>query len=44
LNNPTVPVLKLAQLPNHITTHRRSSSYSRQQLEAIGKEILKQKH
>jgi hypothetical protein len=43
-NNPTVPILKLPQLPNYITTHRSSSSYSRQQLEAIGKEILKQKH
>ena len=44
LNNPTVPILKLPQLPNHITTHGSSNSYSRQQLEAIGKEILKQKH
>jgi hypothetical protein len=44
LNNPTVPILKLPQLSNYITTHRSSSSYSRQQLEAIGKEILKQKH
>jgi hypothetical protein len=44
LNNPTVPILKTPQLPNHITTHKSSSSYSRQQLEAIGKEILKQKH
>ena len=44
LNNPTVPILKLLQLPNHITTHRSSNNYSRQQLEAIGKEILKQKH
>jgi hypothetical protein len=44
LNNPTVPILKLPQLPNHITTNRRYSIYSRQQLEAIRKEILKQKH
>ena len=43
LNNPTVPILKLPQLPNYITTHASSSDYSRQQLEAIGKEILKQK-
>ncbi len=43
LNNPTVSILKLPQLPNYITTHASSSNYSRQQLEAIGKEILKQK-
>ena len=43
LNNPTVPIVKLPQLPNQITTYRSSSNYSRQQLEAIGKEILKQK-
>ncbi|MGA3289111.1 MAG: nuclease-related domain-containing protein [Candidatus Bathyarchaeia archaeon] len=41
LNNPTVLILKLPQLPNHITAHVNSSRYSRQQLEAIGKEILK---
>ena len=44
LNNPTVAIVKLPQLPNQITTHRNSSNYSRQQLETIGKEILKQKH
>jgi hypothetical protein len=43
LNNPTVAIVKLPQLPNQITSYRRSSNYSRQQLEAIGKEILKQK-
>jgi len=43
INNPTVAVVKLSELPNHITTFRRSSNYSRQQLEEIGKEILKQK-
>lgn len=44
LNNPTVPILKLPQLPNHIAAFRSSRSYSREQLEAIGKEIIKQKH
>jgi hypothetical protein len=44
LNNPAVPILKLFQLPNHITAYRSSRSISREQLEAIGKEILKQKH
>jgi hypothetical protein len=43
LNNPTVLILKLPQLPNHITTYRNPSNYSSQQLEAIGKEILRQK-
>jgi hypothetical protein len=43
LNNPTVAILKLPQLPNPITTYRNSSSYSRQQLESIGKEIIKYK-
>jgi len=43
INNPTVAIVKLSELPNHITTYRRSNNYSRQQLEEIGKEILKQK-
>ena len=44
LNYPTVPILKLPQLLNHLTTQRNSRSLSREQLEAIGKEIVKQKH
>ena len=40
LNNPTVSIIRLPQLPNHITTHGNFSKYSSQQLEAIGKEIL----
>jgi hypothetical protein len=44
LTNPTVPVLKLSQLINHITSFRNPQSYSREQLEVIGKEIVKQKH
>lgn len=43
INNPTVPILKLPQLPNYISTHEGSNRYSRQQLEAIGKEIIKAK-
>jgi hypothetical protein len=43
LNNPTVAIVTLPQLPNQITTIRNPSKYSQQQLEAIGKEILKQK-
>lgn len=44
LNNPTVPILKLPQLTNYITAYRSSRSYSREQLEAVGKEITQQKH
>jgi hypothetical protein len=44
VNNPTVPILKLPQLPNHITAYRNSRSISREQLETIGKEITQQKH
>jgi predicted PilT family ATPase len=44
LNNPTVPILKLSQVPNHIAAFRSSQSLSREQLETIGKEIVKQKH
>jgi hypothetical protein len=43
INNPTVPVLKLPQLPNYLTTHGSQRRFSREQLEAIGKEIAKQK-
>jgi hypothetical protein len=43
LNSPTVPILKLAQLPNYIATHGNPHRFSREQLEAIGKEIAKQK-
>jgi hypothetical protein len=44
LNNPTVPIIILPQVPNHIAAFRSSRSLSREQLEAIGKEIVNQKH
>jgi hypothetical protein len=44
LNNSTVPILGLPQVPNHIVAFRSSQSLSREQLEEIGKEIIKQKH
>ena len=44
VNNSAVPILKLSQLPNHITAHKSSRSLSCEQLEAIGKEIIKQKN
>ncbi len=43
LNNPTVSVLKLPQLPNYLTTFTRPKSFTPQQLEVIEKEIVKQK-
>jgi hypothetical protein len=43
LNNPSVLILKVPQLPNHILTYNGSNRFSREQLEEIGKEILKQK-
>jgi hypothetical protein len=43
LNNPAVPVLKLPQLSGYITSHGSARRFSREQLEAIGKEIAKQK-
>ena len=41
VNNPPVAVLRLAQLPDHITSSRHSSNLSREQLETIGREISK---
>ncbi len=43
LNNPTVVIVRLPQLLQHITTTVNPNQYSRQQLEDIGNEILKQK-
>ncbi len=43
LNNPTVPILKLEQLTNYITTHNSMRRLSREQIEAIGKEITQRK-
>jgi Nuclease-related domain len=42
INNPTVPILKLQQLPSYITADKTDNSYTSQQLEQIEKEILKQ--
>ena len=44
VNNPTVPILKLPQLPKHIASYRSPRSYSSEQLEVIGKEIVKHKN
>ncbi len=44
ISNPTVQIFKLPQLPNFILTNRSSQTYSRELLEAVGKEIISQKH
>jgi hypothetical protein len=43
LNNPSVAVLKLPQIPEYISTRGGARRYSKEQLEAVGKEIAKQK-
>jgi hypothetical protein len=43
INNPTVMIVKLAQLSSQIENHQSQVRYSPLQLEAIGKEILKRK-
>jgi hypothetical protein len=43
LNSPTVTVLKLPQLSSYITRQGDQKRYSREQLEAVGTEILNQK-
>jgi hypothetical protein len=42
VTHPAIPVLKVHELPAFITAHNSRVRYSRQQLEQIGKEILKQ--
>jgi hypothetical protein len=44
LNNPTVTIIKLPHLFNYVANHGGPISYTRQQLEAITKEILNQKN
>jgi hypothetical protein len=44
VTNPTVSILSLSELVNYITTFRSSRQFSKEQLEAIGQRILKQKH
>jgi hypothetical protein len=43
LSNSSVLIVKLSQLPNQILTNGRSERFSRNQLEEIAKEIIKQK-
>ena len=40
IHEPTIPVLKLHELPDHITSHRSNNVFSPKQLELMGKEIL----
>ena len=43
VNNPNVPILTLPQLPSHILGYGKLRSLSGEQIENIGKEILKHK-
>jgi hypothetical protein len=43
LKNATVTILKLSQLPNYLVARGDAPRFSREQLEAIGREIAKQK-
>jgi hypothetical protein len=43
INNPTALIVKLPQLPDQILANNGSKTFSRDQLEEIAKEILKQK-
>jgi hypothetical protein len=43
LNNPSVPVLRLLELPNYIVSQGGSRSLSSEQLEAIGRQIVADK-
>jgi hypothetical protein len=44
LDSPTVPILTLPELADHITSLRSGSNLSQQQIESIGQVILKQKN
>jgi hypothetical protein len=43
ISNPSVPVLKLPQVPNYLMKHGSTRRFTKEQLETIGKEIAKQK-
>ncbi|MCW4030015.1 MAG: NERD domain-containing protein [Candidatus Bathyarchaeota archaeon] len=43
LYNPAVPIVMLPQLSRHISTHLSPRQLSRQELEALAKEVVKQK-
>jgi hypothetical protein len=42
LNNPTVPILKLSEFPNYITSYKNFNPYTPNQLRQIANEITKQ--
>ncbi len=44
IKNSAVAVLRLSQLPNFVNSVRRSSHFSREQLETIVQQLLKHKH
>ncbi len=42
LNKPTTPVLRLSELASYITSYKNYNPYTSQQVQQIGKEIIKQ--
>lgn len=42
INNPTVPVLKIGDLPNSIATRKSNIQFTPHEIELMGKEILRQ--
>jgi hypothetical protein len=43
VSNSTVPILKLPQLPNYISTHASSKRYSHEELESVAREVAKER-
>jgi hypothetical protein len=42
INNPTLPILKIGELPNFILTRKSNIQFTLQEIELMGKEILRQ--
>ena len=42
INNPTIPILKIEELPDFIVTRKSNIQLTLQETELMGKEILKQ--
>jgi hypothetical protein len=42
INNPTLPILKIGELPSFIVTRKSSIQFTLQEIELMGKEILRQ--
>jgi hypothetical protein len=42
INNPTIPTLKIGELPSFIVTRKSNIQFTLQETELMGKEILRQ--